>query len=238
MPLGYSSLVDAIIVYHDLLPAAEGAQVRPAIGAVAAIIPEVLGPGGDDAATHTIETAAAAADEAAAGRLFPGPDENTPKPDPDQTTTRTQTMLPAMTSESSADSRDANRTALTNGIGHAPWAPSRGPMRGTISDVEISSLEKSHPEACAGRIGARTIVSHTAMTPDSVPGVINDCTKCIQYGPICASVRHVTATLSNLIFPRLFLLLSSWGELRYCLYFKNRFFYNLYKVLNVGVVQL
>merc|ERR1719427_547063 len=67
-------------------------------------------------------------------------------------------------------------------------------------------------------------------------GVIYICTKCIQLGFLCLiiisnrSVLRVTASSSFLYFHQLFLYLFYRGDLRYCLYFKYRFFYNLYKV--------
>lgn len=107
-------------------------------------------------------------------------------------------------------------------------------------DVASSIRENTHPRASDLRYRwtCEQCLEGNARPQRRENGVINICTKCIQLGFLCLiiisniSVLRVTASSSFLLnFHRLFFYLFYGGELRYCLYFKDRFFYNLYKVL-------
>lgn len=110
-------------------------------------------------------------------------------------------------------------------------------------DVASSICEKPHPRArdLGTKRTCEQCLEGNARPERRDDGVINICTKCIQLGILCLiivsnrSVLRVTASSSLLNFHQLFLYLSYRGDLRYCLYFKYRFFYNLYKVQTMEV---
>lgn len=107
-----------------------------------------------------------------------------------------------------------------------------------ISDVASSICEKNHPRArdLGTKRTCEQCLEGNARPQRRRDGVVNICTKCIQFCILCLiivsirSVLRVTASSSLLYFHLLFLYLFYRGDLRYYLYFRYRFFYNLYKV--------
>lgn len=105
-------------------------------------------------------------------------------------------------------------------------------------DVASSICKNTHPEVRdMGMERTYKQSSRGFARTKGADGVSKDCTKCIQLGFLCLiiisnnGVKRVTASSSFLYFHPLFYFLFSRGDLRYCLYVKDSFFYNLYKVL-------
>lgn len=106
-------------------------------------------------------------------------------------------------------------------------------------DVASSICEKTYPDSRVLGLGRtyRHSPRGSAKTWRCENGVSSNCTKCIQLGFLCliiishGIVVPITASISCLHLHPLFYSLFYRGDLKYCLYVKYSFFYNLYKVI-------
>lgn len=196
-----------------------------------------------------VAASAAAAEEAAAGRPLarrpgrrPWTRVRPPRLDSDRMATPASAPDPRLTTGSSSRDPTGDDCAINRMTTLMTDRCVTRTYRSESScsvDVASSIFEKNHPEFRAMReVRTLALARDGAAKPQRREnGVINICTKCIQLGVLCLifvshkSVCRVTASSSSLYFHQLVSSLFTWGDLRYCFYYKNSLFYNLYKVL-------